>query len=320
MKNRNLFLAAGLGFICLMAFLVPGWQAVGQDAQQKGMARFRVVGYLPDYRVDQIDASVGRLLTDLVFFSVAPDPHGQFASKALDAPKTVELLKRLRNEQHVNLILCVGGWGRSKGFAEIASTEKSRRQFAEGLTAYCGSHGFSGADIDWEHPKDSLESQNYGRLMAAIALAFKPHGLKLSAAVAAWQTLTPEWIEAVDAVNLMSYDAPGKHSTLDAAQSDVRKLLDQKVPAEKIRLGLPFYGRGIVQRDLTKTYAEISKSNSGSINDDEFNGVYFNGPATIHAKTQFAQVNNLGGVMVWEIGQDAPGDASLLKVIQSTVK
>ncbi len=33
-------------------------------------------------------------------------------------------------------------------------------------------------------------------------------------------------------------------------------------------------------------------------------------------KTEFALKSKLGGVMVWELGQDAAGDQSLLKVIR----
>ena len=50
---------------------------------------------------------------------------------------------------------------------------------------------------------------------------------------------------------------------------------------------------------------------------DEVDGIYFNGIKTIERKTQFAIKKGLGGVMIWEIGQDASGDSSLLKAIQS---
>jgi hypothetical protein len=52
---------------------------------------------------------------------------------------------------------------------------------------------------------------------------------------------------------------------------------------------------------------------------DEIDDVYFNGPATIRRKTAFALESGLGGVMAWELGQDAPGDRSLLRVIRSLV-
>jgi chitinase len=230
------------------------------------------------------------------------------------------MLKRLREDHQVKVHLCIGGWDRSQGFAAIAATEESRRRFATGLTAYCRKHQFAGADLDWEHPENAPEATNYGRLLGAIAVAFKPAGLRLTAAMAGWQTLTPEAIAAVDAIHLMSYDNPGKHSTFEGAKADVRKMRDQGLPASKIRLGLPFYGRGITERDMAKTYAGIVAAAPGSADTNESQGMYFNGPSMIRAKTRFAKDQRLGGVMIWEMGQDAPGDGSLLKVIDESIK
>ena len=38
---------------------------------------FRVVGYLPDYRIDQVNSSWMNRLTDLVYFSIQPDKSGE---------------------------------------------------------------------------------------------------------------------------------------------------------------------------------------------------------------------------------------------------
>ena len=278
-------------------------------------AKFQVVGYLPDYRVADLDPAVSKHLTDIIFFSVIPEPRGEFVSTVFDSPDGMGLRKILKEDYRVKVHLCVGGADRSQGFAEIAATEASRHLFATGLSAYCSANRYDGADLDWEHPKDDAESQNYGILLAEISKAFKPHGLELTAAIAGWQILTPAAIEAVDGINLMSYDGDGRHSTFELAQSEVHKLLKAGLPAAKMRLGLPFYGRGIVQRDLTKTYGEIQQAGPDSVDQNEVDGLYFNGPQLIRQKTQFARDQRLGGVMVWEIGQDARGDKSLLKVI-----
>ena len=116
----------------------------------------------------------------------------------------------------------------------------------------------------------------------------------------------------------MSYDAEGKHSTLGQAQADVRKFRDAGVPAGKLRLGLPFYGRGITDRNVAKAYSELAPAVK-TPETDELDGIYFNGPDTIRAKTRFAQEQKLSGVMIWEIAQDAAGDASLLKSIRSEI-
>jgi GH18 family chitinase len=136
--------------------------------------------------------------------------------------------------------------------------------------------------------------------------------------------VTPVAIDAVDAFHLMSYDGEGPHSTFEMAKSDVQRLIDQGVPQAKIRLGLPFYGRGVTNRNEVKTYAEIVAAQSRplnleKLNSNDFNGISFNGPAMIRSKTEWARNQKLNGVMIWEIGQDATGDDSLLKVILKTL-
>jgi chitinase len=303
-------------WLMVMVVCTIGSPVLAQDETTLQRTPFRVVGYLPDYRLKQIDPSTTARLTDVVFFSVTPEARGRFVSPALYAQTTTALLKQLREKYGVKVHLCVGGWNRSQGFAEIAASSQSRKQFAEGLTAYCRLHEFAGADLDWEHPANERESTDYGLLLSEIASRFRNHKLQLSIAMAAWQTLTAEGIKAVDAVHLMSYDADGEHSTIEQSQADINRLKQAGVPPEKILLGLPFYGRGITDRNLTKTYAEIVSTGKPT-DADVMDGLYFNGPTTIRNKTRLAMDQGLGGIMIWEIGQDAPGEKSLLKVIES---
>jgi hypothetical protein len=46
--------------------------------------------------------------------------------------------------------------------------------------------------------------------------------------------------------------------------------------------------------------------------------IYYNGPNTIRKKTKLA-MEKTSGVMIWELTQDAPGNNSLLKVINQAV-
>jgi GH18 family chitinase len=117
----------------------------------------------------------------------------------------------------------------------------------------------------------------------------------------------------------MAYDNDGRHSTPEAAEQAVQSLVDRGVPPEKIVLGLPFYGRGVKDRDRTLTWREIVAKHRPAATLDEVDGVYFNGPETIRRKTRFALQKKLAGVMVWELGQDASGNDSLLQVIRNSV-
>lgn len=294
--------------------------AVGQDPVP-GPA-FRIVGYLPNYRVADFDPVAARNLTDIILFSGEPTVSGTLAVERI--PKIpadkIEKLQANRDPiQRVRFILCIGGWERSKNFAGVVGSLDRRRRLAVSVHQYCVQHGISGVDLDWEHPKNELEEQGYAELLEELQTELGPDDIGVSLTMAAWQKLPPSAFDFVDAVHVMAYDNRGRHSTFESAKADVQKLIDQGIPAEKIILGMPFYGRDTTKRDTVLTYGEIVSKYKPAADADEVGTLYFNGPNTIRQKTAFALEKNLGGVMVWEIGQDAKGKDSLLKVIADTV-
>ena len=69
--------------------------------------------------------------------------------------------------------------------------------------------------------------------------------------------------------------------------------------------------------DLAKEHPEVGVRGGG----DEVAGYYFNGPDTIRKKVQAAKMMGVGGVMIWEVGQDFHPDdeRSLLKAVANEV-
>jgi len=280
---------------------------------------FRVVGYLPDYRAAEFDISNARNLTDLIVFSASPSPEGILELGRLKEMVAWDKLRSFKTRERVRLILCVGGWERSKNFPEIAVDPARRKVFVSSAVQLCIAERLDGLDLDWEHPQSQDQQNAYGQLLRELQTAFQPQGLVLSVTIAAWQKLPRDAFDAVDTVNIMAYDDSGRHSTYESAQASIKTLVDQGVPAQKIILGLPFYARHIMKRDQAMTYREILAKYKLSKNVDEIDGFYFNGPVTIRRKTKLAIDSQLGGVMVWELGQDAVGEQSLLRVIHSTI-
>jgi len=286
---------------------------------------FRVVAYLPDYRALTLAPAAPPLnnLTDLIFFSLEPTPSGGLNGARLTSAVTARLqaikTQSIKRRRPLRLWVALGGWERSAGFAPVATDPAKRPLFVRALTLFCLRHGFDGADFDWEHPANAAEEAGYAALLAETHRAFAPHALRLSVTMAPWQKISPVAIAAVDAVNLMAYDHPARHSTFAQAQADVAGFLGQGVPPQKLCLGLPFYGRAIAHPDTALAYADIARRYHPAPGVDEVNGMYFNGPVTIQQKTRYALARHLGGVMVWELGQDAPGDGSLLKAIHRVV-
>jgi chitinase len=277
--------------------------------------KFHVVGYLPEYRIADIDVEVGQYLSDLVCFSARAGPEGDLNLKGIK-PEHIQKLTAIKERHPVALLLCVGGWNRSGGFPELAASPAAREKFTAALVEFCRANQFDGVDLDWEHPASETEYRDYATLLAETRKAFEPRHLQLTIAVAGWQVLPAEAIQAADRIHLMAYDAEGKHSTCEFAEADVGRLIKHGVPPGKICLGLPFYGRDVKDRSRELTYSQIVKKFEPDADVDEVDGVYFNGATTIERKTKFALAAKLGGVMAWEIGQDATGERSLLRAIK----
>jgi hypothetical protein len=82
---------------------------------------------------------------------------------------------------------------------------------------------------------------------------------------------------------------------------------------------LPLYGRNLQKPAEAKAFREIDDKWNPASEADEVGNFYFNGPSTIRRKTELALQMKLGGVMVWELGQDATGDKSLLRAIRASL-
>lgn len=82
------------------------------------------------------------------------------------------------------------------------------------------------------------------------------------------------------------------------------------LPANKVTLGLPFYGRRVGSGQW-ETYEDIhqrmrgqQKTGDQAMTADGKGKLYYNPPDTIETKVKLALQAGLGGVMIWEAGQD----------------
>lgn len=275
-----------------------------------------IVAYLPDYRLGTIDADVIWLepVTDLIYFSLAVPEDGVFGADPFN-PEHLLKLKALQRRHGCRLLLCIGGWGRSDGFAPVAADPAQRTAMIESLRKLCLTHGFDGIDYDWEHPKDDEQIRHYALLLEQTAADFDKHNLFVTVAQAGWQDLTQRAYDCVDRVHLMSYDHAFPHATLEQSVKDVERLVEWGCPPGKIALGIPFYGRNL--NGETRSYAAISHHAGLAPSDDQHAGYAFNGPVTVGLKAQYALEHRLAGVMIWELTQDHPHNHTLLRAISN---
>ena len=305
-----------------MKFLaaICGWVlATNLLSSQGATKQFRIAGYLPEYRVDELDPSQVAGLTDLIVFSVVPRSDGSLDAKAWPKRK-LDKTKALASKAKARLLLAVGGWGRSAGFPGMAGNDQSRQRFVKDLSNFCQANGFKGVVYDWEFPRYAKEEASSGFLFRDTKRLFGPKGWTVECAVNPARPLPQSWLAHLDAVQLMSYDNGPRHSTYAQAVKDLEAMAKLRAPANKLLLGLPFYGRQITNRNNALTYAEIKRRFRPGNHQDEAGGFYFNGPDTITKKVKLAKELELGGVMIWEVGQDATGKDSLLKKVVSATR
>ncbi len=151
----------------------------------------------------------------------------------------------------------------------------------------------------------------------------------MTSAVSSWfgNKITDAAIQAFDFINIMAYDLhnPGgatqavQSSSIADATAEVEYWLGRGLAKNKAVFGVPFYGYRWSggKKGEALTYADILSQAPTAATQDQVDlagsTVYLNSRTTIAAKAVLAKT--YGGIMVWELGQDAAGDASLLKAI-----
>ncbi|MDE6206531.1 MAG: ThuA domain-containing protein [Muribaculaceae bacterium] len=163
----------------------------------------------------------------------------------------------------LKVALSVGGWGSGR-FSEMADNDSLRASFAADCRRVVDEYGLDGIDIDWEYPTQSSagisacerDTDNFTLLMRDLRKALGPDKLLTIATPAGAEFFNfRDFIPYVDFVNTMTYDmanAPKHHAALYPSANteelccdeSIRRHIAAGVPASKLVMGVPFYGRG----------------------------------------------------------------------------
>lgn len=326
MSWRVLTVTALLGSCYLPSLVLPQRATVDlmydRPSPRPPLAQFRVTGYLPTYSLASVEPARLEYLTDLVYFAATPNPDGTVGigqGRAALWPRVKAWGKKYQLRLHLGL-KDLGDLPFERSLARLCADPPLRRRLVKNLTRAAVDNGFAGVDIDWEYPRGaSLE--HFAAFLKELRTAFDPYGLELSVAVSPWVPLLPESYGYVDQVHLMSYDDTGAHSSYDKTLQHLKMIL-RHVPPHRVLLGLPFYGRVPVSQGTGRalSYRDIVSRFAPRPDQDAAGGYHFNGPQTIARKTRLARRTGLLGVMVWELGQDSFGEASLLQAISRAVQ
>lgn len=285
---------------------------------------FKIVAYLPKYTstlADHINAFDFSKVTHLNIAFFNPDVNGNFPASQGTGLDTIVSKAHLNN---VKVLLSLGGGSNQSQYANLL-TSANRAAFITKVVNLVSQYNVDGIDVDLEG--DNID-ENYEAFITGLSAQLKPNGKLLTAAVAWWtrDRVTDSCLAVFDFINVMAYDKAGdEHSPYSYAKQHVEYWKGQRgLAAAKIVVGVPFYGLYTLSGNLqSMKYSEITAQYPGAENKDTVRRpdgaiVNYNGIPTIQNKTAYAQ-QEAGGIMFWQVLQDATGSLSLLNAIHDKI-
>jgi chitinase len=184
--------------------------------------------------------------------------------------------RSLTDEAHKNgvkVLISLGGWGWDAQFAAIVSKTEAEDRYVASVMEIVAANGYDGIDLDWEYPDTKEEIVGFERLARRFRSLLDALGTKqgkpMTLTMAASSNPgTLRWldtkflVETMDWINVMTYDMAGDwteyaghNAPLHASSKQPGRpisaevtvdylLKDRHLPADRIALGIPLYGRG----------------------------------------------------------------------------
>ncbi|MCD8264961.1 MAG: glycoside hydrolase family 18 protein [Tannerellaceae bacterium] len=250
----------------------------------------------------------------------------------------------------LTIMLSIGGWG-SGGFSEMASTEEGRKAFAADCQRIVRDFKIDGIDMDWEYPTSSAagitsspeDKDNFTELMKEIRAEIGDNKLLTLTSAASPRFYDFEAIMPyMDFINIMTYDmgTPPYHQSALYPSEKVREgrsmgeslqaHLDAGIPANKLVVGMPFYGRG--KKDISNwiDYNQIEKLEGyQTLWDDEAKVPYivdsegdmvctYDNVESLILKCEYILDQDILGAMYWHYGGDNE-NGDLRKAVYNTI-
>ncbi|MCW8126590.1 carbohydrate-binding protein [Microbulbifer halophilus] len=310
----------------------------------------RVVGYIPSYKnmpaiVDSTDLDK---LTHINLSFLNPDASGVVAvggnPVCMAGPNggnvsgaDIAYVVDQAHQAGVKVLVSVAGGviPACSGSWQSLLDPANRANTVNNLLDFVATHNLDGLDVDIEGGvlTEIDNAGNYTPFIQELRNGL-PAGKLLTSATASYNggMVPTSSLPYFDFVNIMSYDAVGpswgtpgiEHSSYEQAVSHIDTWRARGLSADKLVLGVPFYGYGFGSYAPSYSIADIvAQFGSAAAQQDVIgslcancNYITYNGIPTIRAKTRLA-LEEGSGVMIWELSQDASGANSLLGVIDS---
>jgi chitinase len=344
----------------------------------------KIIAYVTGYEDNWGDTYEKATQITHINYAFANIKDGKVIEGSDNDAVNIQKLNSLKNiNPNLQVLISVGGWSWSGNFSDAVLTENSREIFANSAIEFMLNHKLDGIDLDWEYPGQVgagnvhriEDKENFTAILQVLrnkldSLQTTEKKFLLTIATAANQsyldhTNMNEAHKYLDFINIMTYDfytgssnKTGHHANLAISNSDtninkqsamqaVEQHINAGIPANKLVLGVPFYGRwwkgvnpinnGLYQQSTGETgslrYAEIvieMTQESGYTtfwdesaktpyiwNEQEKLFLTFENEKSLEFKIKYVQETNLGGIMFWQYNGD---NGQLLSTINKHLK
>jgi GH18 family chitinase len=284
-----------------------------------------VVGYLPTYRDLSPESLQLELLTHLCIAFANPTGEGSRSDFPEPVRARITPLVEAAHARGVRVLASIAGGTKEQGDLVAAELVPARVDaYVAGLVDLVEHYGLDGIDVDIEG--DAI-TETYEPFVTRLDAALGPERL-LTAAVATKNgaPVSDGALRRYDFVNIMAYDhcSWSEEACDQASLAGTQQDLDywtgeRRLPRHATVLGVPFYGWcwGCDERQTALTYGQILAAYPEAKTEDWIRRdgveISLNSAATVAEKARWA--GQYGGVMIWELGQDAAGEESLLRVV-----
>ncbi|MEQ8688183.1 MAG: glycoside hydrolase family 18 protein [Imperialibacter sp.] len=343
----------------------PPKEAVGTPTSKK-----EIIGYVPGFRglLDEKAIDANKLTIINYAFVDVKDSLAWLTNLETDSTNFRKLNYLKKDNPALKIVISIGGWSWSENFSDAVLTASSREKFAKSGTKIVADYNLDGIDIDWEYPglkgEDNVfrdeDKENFTLMFEAIrkeldALAVTT-GKKyiVSTALPCFPRLFEvtnmgDVAKHIDFVNIMAYDfyvagdTVGHHSNLypsenyekeNSGDKAVKTYIEQGVPAEKLVLGVPFYGRSWTMKSsdnlgILRPRDEVMRGGGFTFIKDSlmakpgfvrywddaakspylFNAennqlVVYDDESSVKLKCEYVNDNGLAGIMFWQYASD----------------
>lgn len=327
-------------------------------------ADLRTIGYYPGYRQTAMPASEVDFtaLTHVIHFALLANPDGTLNSSdnGITVSRSADVVTRAHAVGTKVLISVAGG----QTDLLAASSTTNLPLFINNLVNFMVARGYDGIDLDWE-PLDASDTARFTALVNGLRTALdniNPRPM-LTAAVYSQPSLIGSVASKLDQVNIMTYGMSGAYGgwvtwfncplynggytfpstggLVPSIDAVVTSFLNAGVPAQKLAIGVGFYGRvwkagagtstggASLPRQTWTNAPTTSAASFDSIMSTYYQpGLYhwdtnaqvpylsidnagstndmfisYDDERSCQTKVSFARNRGLGGIMIWELGQ-----------------